>query len=264
MAKEKAEKAPISPEQKAKNLKMLIIFASIAGALLILDLVSKWLVQSLAGSDPIAVIPNFFYISKSYNTAVAFSWGSSIPIVPRRIINILISLIMSALILVYWIKNNDDMTNWDRACAMLLSSGAIGNLIDRAFYWEATTGFDGVIDFLQFYLGGGPGAAQNWVNPFATFNGADAYLTVGVVMLIVLFIVDAVRHPTDDLDVDPRLVEEAKLELEKEQGEKASENALEAVEETTVATEEAPAESEESVSKEEPEEKPTEEAKEEK
>ena len=101
---------------------------------------------------------------------------------------------------------------------MLLASGAIGNLIDRAFYWNAITGFDGVIDFLQFYLGGGPGAAVTWVNPFADFNFADAYLTVGVVMLIVLFIVDFVKHPEpDELEVDPRLVEEARRQLEEEQ-----------------------------------------------
>ena len=213
-----AEEKQLSPEEKAKALKMLIIFAAVAFALLVLDFASKWLVQAFAGDNPIPVIPNFFYITKSYNTAVAFSWGSNIPVVPRRIINITISLVMSAGIIWYWIKNNDDFSNWDRACAMLLASGAIGNLIDRAFYWNAITGFDGVIDFLQFYLGGGPGAPVNWVNPFADFNFADAYLTVGVVMLIVLFIVDFVKHPEpDELEVDPRLVEEARRQLEEEQ-----------------------------------------------
>ncbi|MCR5491378.1 MAG: signal peptidase II, partial [Bacilli bacterium] len=210
MSEEKIEKETISPEEKAKNLKMLIIFGSCAALLLVIDFVTKWLVQSFAGTNPIEVIPNFFYITKSYNTAVAFSWGSSIPVVPRRIINIVISLVMSGLIIGYWVKNNDDLTNWDRACAMLLASGAVGNLIDRAFYWQAITGFDGVIDFFQFYLGGGPSAGTSWINPFATFNVADACLTVGVIMLIVLFAVDMIKHPTDDLEVDPRLVEEAK------------------------------------------------------
>ena len=218
------EEKQLSPEEKAKSLKMLIIFAVAAFALLVLDFASKWLVQAFAGDNPIQVIPNFFYITKSYNTAVAFSWGSSIPVVPRRIINITISLVMSIGIVWYWIKNNDEFSNWDRACAMLLASGAIGNLIDRAFYWEAITGFDGVIDFLQFYLGGGPGAPVNWVNPFADFNFADAYLTVGVVMLIVLFIVDFVKHPEpDELEVDPRLVEEARRQLEEEQALAATE-----------------------------------------
>lgn len=221
MSEEKEAKKQLSPEEKAKNLKLFVAFAIFAGVLLVLDFVTKWLVQGLAGENPIAVIPNFFYISKSYNTAVAFSWGSSIPIIPRRIINILISLIMSGLIIFYWVKSNDEFTNWDRACLMLLSAGAVGNLIDRAFYWSATTGFDGVIDFLQFYLGGGPGNGVSWVNPFATFNFADAYLTIGVIMFIVIFIVESVKHPTDDLDVDPRLVEAAKLELEKEQEDSA-------------------------------------------
>ena len=143
------EEKQLSPQEKAKSLKMLIIFAVAAFALLALDFASKWLVQAFAGDNPIQVIPNFFYITKSYNTAVAFSWGSNIPVIPRRIINITISLVMSIGIVWYWIKNNDEFSNWDRACAMLLASGAIGNLIDRAFYWEAITGFDGVIDFLQ-------------------------------------------------------------------------------------------------------------------
>ena len=215
---EEETKKELTPEEKAKALRMLIIFGAIAFALLVIDFASKWLVQAFAGDNPIAVIPNFFYITKSYNTAVAFSWGSSIPIIPRRIINIVISLVMSVLIVFYWIKHNEEFSNWDRACAMLLASGAIGNLIDRAFYWNAITGFDGVIDFLQFYLGGGPEANVTWLNPFADFNFADAYLTVGVVMLIVLFIVDFIKHPEpDDLEVDPRLVEEARRQLEEEQ-----------------------------------------------
>ncbi|MCR5491403.1 MAG: hypothetical protein K6F32_04675, partial [Bacilli bacterium] len=66
--------------------------------------------------------------------------------------------------------------------------------------------------------------------PFATFNVADACLTVGVIMLIVLFAVDMIKHPTDDLEVDPRLVEEAKAELAKEQGENASAESEESAE----------------------------------
>lgn len=168
----------------------VFLFASLG--LVLLDLGSKWLVQSFATPfSPIQVIPNFFYITLSYNTGVAFglgagtSWG--------RVLNILISLFMSIAIFLYLWRKYPDMTIIAKITGILLFSGAVGNLIDRAFYWENTTGFDGVIDFLQFYLGGGPEKDQSGINPFATFNFADSYLTVGIVLLLIILVVDLIK-----------------------------------------------------------------------
>lgn len=168
----------------------VFLFASLG--LVLLDLGSKWLVQSFATPfSPIQIIPNFFYITLSYNTGVAFglgagtSWG--------RVLNILISLLMSIAIFLYLWRKYPDMTLLAKITGILLFSGAVGNLIDRAFYWENTTGFDGVIDFLQFYLGGGPDKDQSGINPFATFNFADSYLTVGIVLLLVILVVDLIK-----------------------------------------------------------------------
>ena len=153
----------------------------------------------------VTVIPNFFYLTKSYNTGAAFSLGANWG-VGGRILGIAISVLMSGAILWYWIVNNKKIHNLERVCLMLLSSGAVGNLIDRAFYWEGTTGFNGVIDFLQFYLGGGPSAPNSAFNPFATFNVADACLTIGVVLLIVALVIDAIKNNKNDPnEKDPRL-----------------------------------------------------------
>ena len=98
--------------------------------------------------------------------------------------------------------------NKERVCAMLLASGAIGNLIDRAFYWVPITGFDGVIDFIQFYLGGGPSQGTSFINPFATFNLADSYLTIGIIYLIVLMVLDSIKENKNrksEWTEDPRL-----------------------------------------------------------
>ena len=170
----------------------LYVFLFAALGLVLLDLGSKWLVQSFATPfSPIQVIPNFFYITLSYNTGVAFglgagtSWG--------RVLNILISLFMSIAIFLYLWRKYPDMTLIAKITGILLFSGAVGNLIDRAFYWENTTGFDGVIDFLQFYLGGGPDKDPSGINPFATFNFADSYLTVGIVLLLIILVVDLIK-----------------------------------------------------------------------
>lgn len=178
----------------------------LAGAflLVILDFAVKWVVQNNCTPYlPYEVIPNFFYITLSYNTKIAFSIGFDN--VFGRILNITISLVMSIGIPWYWIKHDKDYKPIIRVILMLMVGGAVGNLIDRSFYWSGIVGFDGVIDFAQFYLGGGPSAASSWVNPFATFNLADAYLVVGVFMLLVYEIVDIIKNGDHSLERDPRL-----------------------------------------------------------
>lgn len=191
-----------------ENSKKLVYFLLGAFALLALDFSSKWIAEGLLEKGvPVEVIPNFLYFTKSYNTGMAFSLGADLPMAVGRTINILISLVMSVGILYYWILHDESFNGFSRTIAMLLSAGAVGNLIDRAFYWEATTGFDGVIDFVQFYLGGGPEAGKNPFNPFATFNLADAYLVIGIVLMVVFLLIDLIKDMKKNkgLSVDPRL-----------------------------------------------------------
>jgi signal peptidase II len=184
-----------------------IFWACFGGAMFLLDLISKWVVQATCTPGvKNAIIPNFLYVTLSYNTKIAFSLGFDN--IGGRILNILISLIMSGVIIAYFVVARDKLHPFMKAILALLGAGAVGNLIDRAFYWSATTGFDGVIDFIQFYLGGGPEATTSGVNPFATFNWADSCLTIGVILFIVYLIMDAVKHPHEDpYDKDPRVKE---------------------------------------------------------
>jgi signal peptidase II len=201
----------------SKETRLGIYFALGALLLIALDVISKWAVQhNLSEGDSLAIIPNFFYITLSYNTGAAFSLGSSWG-VWGRILGIAISLVMSGAIVWYWAVNNKKVHNFERVCLMLLVSGAIGNLIDRAFYWKGTVGFDGVIDFLQFYLGGGPSKAISVVNPFATFNVADACLVVGVILMIIALALDAYKaSKSDPKTKDPRLEASEAKEAKKE------------------------------------------------
>ena len=200
----------------SKEAKLGVYFGLGAFALFLLDLISKWVIEkTLPVGGSIVIIPNFFYFTKSYNTGAAFSLGASWG-VWGRVLGIGISLVMSIAIVWYWVVSNKKINNAERAALMLLSSGAIGNLIDRSFYWEGIVGFNGVIDFLQFYLGGGPSKGASSINPFATFNVADACLTLGVVVLIVAMVVDALKSKNDPNEKDPRL-EKTKEETSKEE-----------------------------------------------
>ncbi len=175
----------------------LIIFFSLSLFLFAMDIISKWLCQIFVKEgEPIQIIPNFLYVSIYHNTKIAFSLG--IDGVAGRSINIIISLVMSIVIAFYWLKNATKFNYLEHATACLLLAGAAGNLIDRAFYWSSICGFDGVIDFIQFYLGGGPSKPNSFLNPFAVFNFADAYLTIGVIMMIVILLIDAIKNAKKD------------------------------------------------------------------
>lgn len=159
-------------------------FAWLGILLLLVDLLSKWLVQlnarpGSAGGE-IWVIPDFFSIYLTYNQGSAFGMGGGS--MAMRVIFILVSWIASILIpLFHWryLRKNDP---WINAVFALCFAGAAGNLIDRTFYWNETVGFSGVIDFFCFYIFG-PNEP-----PFAIFNVADACLSVGIVLLIIIYL----------------------------------------------------------------------------
>lgn len=189
----------------AKKHKKLLFFLGGVVLLIVLDQATKWIAQNLLSNvgNSGVVIPNFLYFTLYHNTKIAFSWG--IDGVGGRILNIAISLVMSVAIALYWVFHDKKFRWYERTIAMLLLAGAVGNLIDRAFYWSPIVGFDGVIDFIQFYLGGGPKSPASWVNPFATFNMADAYLSIGIVALLIYLIVDMIKNGDKSYTKDPRL-----------------------------------------------------------
>ena len=172
-------------EWKLTPRSFFLSFAWLGILLLLVDLLSKWLVQlnvrpGSAGGE-IWVIPDFFSIYLTYNQGSAFGMGGGS--MAMRVIFILVSWIASILIpLFHWhcLRKNDP---WINAVFALCFAGAAGNLIDRTFYWNETVGFSGVIDFFCFYIFG-PNEP-----PFAIFNVADACLSVGIVLLIIIYLV---------------------------------------------------------------------------
>ena len=159
--------------------------------LFVIDIVTKWVVvnhfgvslmnEGIRHSDPevITIIKNFCYIGGAINNKAAFSLG------PSRVILLIISIVMSVgFIALYIIQYKKINTVYKLALALMIA-GAVGNLIDRAFYWPSTTGFDGVVDWIIFVF---------WGWEFAMFNIADACLVVGIIIILIEMLIEEIKE----------------------------------------------------------------------
>jgi len=156
--------------------------------LFVLDIVSKWIIvknfplnsYETRSSVVIDLIPNFLQITRSQNIGSAFGFGNDSS--GYRIFLIILRLVISIIIPVLVFTKGKNLKVRYKVAIVLVYAGCIGNFIDIAFYWKSNCGFDGVIDWIQFTF-----------FPF-TFNLADAYITVGVILLIILLIIDEVKE----------------------------------------------------------------------
>ena len=159
--------------------------------LFVIDIVTKWTVMSIFGLDgmiegrrsdsgAIAVIPGFCYIGGAINNGAAFSLlaGNRIPL-------LIISIVMSGAFIAYYVIQYKKLNTLYKIALALMITGAFGNLIDRAFYWPSTTGFDGVIDWIIFKFG-------SW--EFAMFNIADACLVIGIIVILIAMIIEEAKE----------------------------------------------------------------------
>lgn len=147
-------------------------FIWIIPLLLVLDIITKLgferLLQSKQGWA-ITVIPNFFRFALVYNEGAA--WGM---LEGQDWLLITISSVAGAAMIGYLVWKYKTMPFYLRICLCVIIPGCLGNLIDRAFYPH------GVIDFLEFTFGS---------YRFPTFNLADSYIVVGIILLIIFEIV---------------------------------------------------------------------------
>lgn len=145
----------------------VLSFAVIVG-----DQVSKyWASVSLTPYKPWPVFPMFNF-TLAYNTGAAFSFLSGAGDWHRWFFAGF-SFIVSIMLAV-WLYRTPNQTRLLSIGISLILGGAIGNLIDRAFY-----GY--VIDFIDVYY-------QH--HHFATFNIADSAISIGAGF----FILDLLVH----------------------------------------------------------------------
>lgn len=139
-----------------------IKFFLAAASLILVDLFSKGYVEDFFQQGDVVNILPFLGITLAFNSGIAFSLLDFNNFFTDYVL-LFIGLIITVF-LVRLFKQEDNITS--KVGLILIISGALGNIIDRAM--------DGVVtDFLLFFVGN---------TPFFIFNLADAYISCGAVL----------------------------------------------------------------------------------
>jgi len=144
-------------------VKSLIPYGLLSVVAIALDQWIKVMVEAdLPWQQPVDLLP-FLALFRTYNTGIAFSMLSSLGDTG------LIVLALAVAAFVIWLAARTEPRQVAaRIGFALIVGGALGNLIDRAVYGH-------VIDYVLFHT-------PVW--SFAVFNLADAFITVGAVLVI--------------------------------------------------------------------------------
>jgi len=133
-----------------------------AASLILVDLFSKGYVEDFFQQGDVVNILPFLSITLAFNSGIAFSLLDFNNFFTDYVL-LFIGLIITVF-LVRLFKQEDNITS--KVGLILIISGALGNIIDRAM--------DGVVtDFLLFFVGN---------TPFFIFNLSDAYISCGAVL----------------------------------------------------------------------------------
>lgn len=144
------------------------LMPAVAGVVLVLDQLSKWLVVQildLANKGQIEVWPPYLSFRMAWNRGVNFGLLSSESPATRWV---LIGVALAISLWVVWWVGRGRLSRLTQASAGLLVGGALGNVIDRIAYGA-------VADFLNMSCCG-------FRNPWA-FNIADVAIFAGAIGL---------------------------------------------------------------------------------
>ncbi|HDV6253810.1 TPA: signal peptidase II [Staphylococcus pseudintermedius] len=137
--------------------------------ILIGDQLTKFIIRTqMTLGESFAVVPKFLYITSHRNNGAA--WGI---LSGKMTFFYIITIIVLIALIVFYIKEAKNNMLMQIAITLLFS-GALGNFIDRVSSGE-------VVDFIDTVIFG---------YDFPIFNIADASLTIGVVLLIIVLLKD--------------------------------------------------------------------------
>ena len=144
---------------------MRIYWTLLIVLLIVIDQISKWLVETILPlQQQIEVIP-FFSLYRTYNYGVAFSFLDNLGQWPLVIITVII------VGFVFWLWRGLEAGRTLSALGYaFIIGGAIGNLIDRAWLGK-------VVDMVLFHI-------DSLDFRFAVFNLADTFITIGAMAII--------------------------------------------------------------------------------
>jgi signal peptidase II len=156
-----------APAEVASALppRRLGLVASVALVVLLADQASKWWALNRLGDGEIIDLVGSLRFNLFYNTGVAFSLGSDSGIGPW------ISVLAIGVVIVVSLGATSRYP-LGAVASGLISGGAIGNLLDRAFRGDEGFLHGAVIDFIDL---------QWW----PVFNIADAAIVVGAILLVI-------------------------------------------------------------------------------
>jgi signal peptidase II len=143
-------------------------------AVVLLDRATKaWIESRPTDHFPASVISNYFYLVDSRNPGIAFSFLAGLSSPALRVILIVGSLVIIAVIAWLLIAGRG-ISAANAAGLALLLGGATGNLTDRILHGAVT-------DFIEVYLHFLP---WHTFNPWPAFNFADAAITIGAIFIL--------------------------------------------------------------------------------
>lgn len=171
MPAERAEYMKIKPKITLKNA---LISLSVVVLTVLADFITKRVVMnSMQVGESIPLIKDVLHITYITNDGAAFGSFSE---------HRWVFMSVSALLIVFLTCT---VIFWDNASALfyvslpMIIGGGIGNMIDRIAYKT-------VVDFIDFRAFP---SLWKWI-----FNGADSFITVGVILMILWFILEEVRN----------------------------------------------------------------------
>lgn len=145
----------------------LRLYAGVVGAVLVLDVLTKWVVQrSLRLYDPVPVIGDYVRLTYLFNPGAAF--GLHLGPYSRIFFGVL--SIVAVVVLWLFFRATPAADRMRLFAIALVTGGAVGNLLDRV------RDVRGVVDFLDVGIG-----TLRW----PVFNVADIAISVGAILLAV-------------------------------------------------------------------------------
>lgn len=146
-------------------MRSLTVGVAAMALLLAADQASKlWVRARIPLYKSYGLIPNFIDLTHVKNPGVSFSFLGNLPAEWRVPLLAGISLAAAILLLWYWLRHRATMNGLTEWAFLLILPGAVGNLIDRAWFGVVT-------DFFHFRI-----------FTFSLFinNLADIFISVGV------------------------------------------------------------------------------------
>jgi signal peptidase II len=168
-------------DAKAKLLPLVL-----TAAVIVADQIVKWVVtRTLPYGRPVEVLGEFLRFVYVQNPNIGFSIGRTLGGGGRFVLARLLPLIVSGVLLVYFLVGKD-ITRFQRWVLAAVLGGGLGNYVDRIFRQGE------VVDFIDVKFFGIFGL-QRW----PTFNLADSTLVVAGILLLASFLFTREKRPEE-------------------------------------------------------------------